>query len=244
MRRTEEELCVAVQTANREMQRMAVELEIKSVARRQLAQEGVQDVTLRAIAREMGITAPALYRYFPSLDDLVSAMCVDLAEEVTDAVGAAVAQAPDPGRALLTAVRTFRSWAVGNRNEFALLFGQDDARRSRDSTVRFAEIFFSLAVDAWASAPHGAVVATAPATGTVLDTVRLLADDRPDGPAATTALPPEVRFVVARSWVRLAGLVSLEVSGQLGGVLRDVAVYFESELEDVAQALGITSSAA
>jgi AcrR family transcriptional regulator len=73
----------------RERVRAATVAEIKQVARRLLVNEGPQNVTLRAIAREMGMTAPGLYRYFPSYDHLLAELVVDIYRELTDALGEA-----------------------------------------------------------------------------------------------------------------------------------------------------------
>lgn len=232
------------QTTRREMQRMATELEIKSVARRQLAQAGVQDVTLRGIARDMGMTAPALYRYFPSLDDLVASMCEDFFEEITEAVATAIAaEGDDGGRAMHAAVRTFRTWAVGHRNEFALMFRKDEAAHGEQaSTTRFAAVFFDLYVRLWSARPFDVPeltetsAATCGAVGRFADA--LLERDASGAPSAS-APPAAALFVFARTWVRLYGVIGMEVFGQLAFMFDDVTPYFESELEDAAGALGI-----
>lgn len=233
------------QTTRREMQRMATELEIKSVARRQLAQAGVHDVTLRGIARDMGMTAPALYRYFPSLDDLVASMCEDFFEEITEAIAAAVAaEGDDAGRAVHAAVRTFRAWAVGHRNEFALMSRTDEAatHRAQASTSRFAAVFFDLYVRLWSARPFDVPeltetsAATSGAVGRFADA--LLVREASGATGASTP-PAAALFVFARTWVRLYGVIGMEVFGQLAFLFDDVTPYFESELEDAAGALGI-----
>ena len=71
--------------------------EIKAAARRELVAHGPGGIQLRAVAREVGLTAPALYRYFPSLDELVEALTVDLYGELCDQLEAARDAAPsDP----------------------------------------------------------------------------------------------------------------------------------------------------
>lgn len=236
---------MTAQTTRREMQRMATELEIKSVARRQLAQDGVQDVTLRAIARDMGMTAPALYRYFPSLDDLVASMCEDFFEEITESIGVAIAaEGDDGGRAMHAAIRTFRTWAVEHRNEFALMFRKDEGSHSEQaSTTRFAAVFFDLYVRLWSARPFEVPeltetsAATCGAVGRFAD--GFFETDPATGAPGADAPPPGALFVFARTWVRLYGVIGMEVFGQLGFMFDDVTPYFESELEDAARALGI-----
>lgn len=236
---------MTAQTTRREMQRMATELEIKSVARQQLAQDGVQDVTLRGIARDMGMTAPALYRYFPSLDDLVGSMCEDFFEEITEAISVAItAEGDDGGRAMHAAIRTFRTWAVGHRNEFALMFRKDVAAHSgQASTTRFAAVFFDLYVRLWAAQPFTVPeltetsAATCGAVGRFAD--GFFEHEAADGAPEASTPPAGALFVFARTWVRLYGVIGMEVFGQLTFMFDDVTPYFESELEDAAGALGI-----
>src|SRR3954468_20871663 len=88
--------------------------EIKETARRVLVAQGADGLALRAVAREMGMTAPGLYRYFASREDLVENVVVDIYDEVCgyleDARGdARPATAPVQ---LLAASRAFRRWAT------------------------------------------------------------------------------------------------------------------------------------
>src|SRR4051812_37874978 len=99
--------------------------EIKDTARRVLVEHGGEGFALRAIAREMGLSAPALYRYFDSREDLVEHVVADLYDELCahleDARDAAAPATP-PVR-LLACSRAFRRWAITHHQEFGLLFG-------------------------------------------------------------------------------------------------------------------------
>src|SRR5215213_5276949 len=99
--------------------------EIKDTARRVLVEQGVDGLALRAVAREMGVTAPALYRYFTSREDLVEHVVADLYDELTDVLEAARdAESPElPGARILAVSRAFRTWATTHPAEFGLLFG-------------------------------------------------------------------------------------------------------------------------
>src|SRR5690242_12948295 len=127
----------AVSPSRRDRLRAATIDEIISTARRLLVKDGPEAVSLRAIAREMGMTAPGLYRYFGNYEELVryltASIFTELGNDIGQAIEAAepVADAPgavDPTRAKLTvemvaACREFRRWALNHRGEFALLFG-------------------------------------------------------------------------------------------------------------------------
>src|SRR3954453_10376416 len=103
--------------------RAATEQDIRRTARKLLVEQGPEAVTLRAIARELGITAPALYRYYESRDDLVENLrldvCADLAEELAEDI----AELPDDGIMQLFAIcKGFRRWALTHTKEFTLVF--------------------------------------------------------------------------------------------------------------------------
>lgn len=247
---------MTVQTRRREMQRMATELEIKEVARKQLSVEGVQHVTLRGIARDMGMTAPALYRYFPSLDDLVTSMCDDFFDEVTEAISVAIAQAPDsPGHGMHAAIRTFRDWATGHKGEFTLMFREGESQIFGPTTLcagsqKFAAVFFGLYVQMWHTQSF-AVPELTEASAAACARMAFFAEHvlPPAGMAVGQAgsevgaagpdLPPGALLVFARTWVRLYGVITMEVFGQLSFMFDDVTPYFESELEDAATAVGV-----
>lgn len=110
----------------RERARVEVTAAIKDEARRQLAAEGAAKLSLRAVARELGMVSSALYRYFPSRDDLLTALIVDAYDAVGAAAETALAAAPDPQDhparwvALCSAVR---AWALAHPHEYALIYG-------------------------------------------------------------------------------------------------------------------------
>src|SRR3954447_17743823 len=87
-------LVTSVTPSRRDRLRAATVDEIKQAARTLLVREGQQAVTLRAIARDMGLTAPALYRYYPSLERLLGGLIADLYHELSDALEAARDRAP------------------------------------------------------------------------------------------------------------------------------------------------------
>lgn len=114
----------ASQTA-RERARAELTREIKEEARRQVAATGAQRLSLRAVARELGMVSSALYRYFPSRDDLLTALIIDAYDALGDSAERAVAALPRADvrgrwRACCTAVR---GWALAHPHEYALIYG-------------------------------------------------------------------------------------------------------------------------
>ena len=121
-----------IPASRRERARDATTAEIKATARRLLVQDGRDALTLRAIAREMGMTAPGLYRYFASHDDLVVGVCHDILDELTVVLLAARDTVPldDPIGRLGATCRAFRRWALEHPAEFQLSFDQRRGARS------------------------------------------------------------------------------------------------------------------
>jgi AcrR family transcriptional regulator len=105
--------------------RAAIEAEILELGRQHLAREGAAALSLRAIARDLGMVSSALYRYVASRDDLLTLLIVAAFNSLGDAVEQAHAQVADtdlPGRWEAIG-RTLRRWAVDHPHEYALVYG-------------------------------------------------------------------------------------------------------------------------
>src|SRR5215472_2336431 len=92
--------------------------EIKEEARRQLAEVGGNGLSLRAVARELGMVSSALYRYFPSRDDLLTALIIDAYDAVGKAAEDAVAVETIAGRQWAAACHAIRAWALAHPHEY------------------------------------------------------------------------------------------------------------------------------
>src|SRR5919109_2239971 len=119
-----------VAETRRDRLRAATVREISQTARRILVDEGPQAVTLRAIARAMGMTAPALYRYFDSRDELLRHVVGDMFNELTDELQKSIHAVPkgDMAGKFLAAARGFRVWALAHRRGNELAVGAPGAR--------------------------------------------------------------------------------------------------------------------
>jgi AcrR family transcriptional regulator len=99
--------------------------QILATAWKQIAEEGAPALSLRAIARELRITAPAIYNYYPDRDALVTALVIDAYTAFGDAQLAAVEALPESdliGR-LRAAGNAYRAWALANPERYQLIFG-------------------------------------------------------------------------------------------------------------------------
>jgi AcrR family transcriptional regulator len=224
--------------------------EIKQTARRVLVGSGPDGLALRAIAREMGMTAPGLYRYFASRDELVEHVVVDLYDELVGALEAARDVAgPTAAVQLLAACRAFRGWATGHPAEFGLLFGSADGGPSVEpvtpdpagptpvqaAAVRFGAVFGQLVVAIWLERRF-----PVPAEEDIDPTLRAqLLEWVSDFPLE---FPLGVARVFLTCWIRLYGLVCMEVFGHLKFALHDAGPLFEDELRRLADLLGIADA--
>jgi len=242
--------------SRRDRLRAATSEEIIQTARRLLVQSGPEAVTLRAIAREMGMTAPGLYRYFDSHEELLRHVCADIFTELGEGIrqaieaaaaapaGAAPAGAADQVTAKLTvkmvaACREFRRWSLSHQAEFGLLFGVplpglDDGRYdiADECALAFAGTFFTLFLELWTRVPFPVPDAADidPGLRDQLGRYRdLLGSDIPVGAVLT----------FLRCWTVLYGAVAMEVFGHMRFALSDPAPMFEITLGDLAALIGL-----
>ena len=236
--------------SRRDRLRAATSEEIIQTARRLLVQSGPEAVTLRAIAREMGMTAPGLYRYFDSHEELLRHVCADIFTELGEGIRQAIeadavpAGAADQVTAKLTvkmvaACREFRRWSLSHQAEFGLLFGTplpglDDGRYdiADECALAFACTFFTLFLELWTRVPFPVPDAADidPSLRDQLGRYRdLLGSDIPVGAVLT----------FLRCWTVLYGAVAMEVFGHMRFALSDPAPMFEITLGDLAALIGL-----
>ncbi len=215
--------------------------EIKHYARLQMATEGSSNISLRAIARDMGMTVTALYRYFASYDDLITELIVDAFNALADHIDAAQAKQPadnHPAR-LWAAMWAYREFAVQHPHEFALIYGTPipnyhaPRERTVPATTRTFEVFASIvsdAINAGILKPLEQSPELSQAFETMLDQVR---DD------FRFTLTPMMLYVVGIGWTRMHGVIMLELFGHLQPVIGDVDGFYRHELTNLFASMGI-----
>jgi AcrR family transcriptional regulator len=238
------EPAVADTLTRRDRVRAATMEEIKQTARRILVEHGPDAVSLRAIAREMGMTAPALYRYFDSRDVLIRGVIADIFNQLTaDVTGAIQAAAQehddDLTKKMVSAGREFREWALLHQGEFALIFGSplpgvaDGRGDVADECGRqFAGVYFALFRELWLRNPF-----PVPAPEEI--DPRLRTQLERFGTMIRSDLPLGAILRFLRCWTKLYGAVSMEVFGHIGFALDDAAPMFDLTLAELAADLGL-----
>lgn len=214
--------------------------EIKTAAREQVIENGPSGVSLRAVARDVGLTAPALYRYFPSLDDLVLELTVDLYEELTGQLEAARDADPqaDVFERMMRTSRAFREWAVAHPPEFGLVFATPQASFAHGpdtpcdrASARFGNVFGELFIEIWENYPFEVEPPESLAP-------RLVEGLSPYCHWLNETLAPNLPMgavvIFLEDWIRLYGTVAMEVFGHLSWAVPDGAAMFEQSLRSIA----------
>jgi len=230
----------AIQTA-RERARAELTAEIKAEARRQLAGQGAQQLSLRAVARELGMASSALYRYFPSRDDLLTALIIDAYDALGDSVeqsGAALPRADSRGR-WRACCHAVRDWALAHPHEYALIYGSpvpgyQAPQATVASAVRVVRVMGSILADAEAGTGHaGAQHRKEPLPAELAQQVAIVAEaiaPGVDGGVLTRALI---------AWTQLFGMISFELFGQFVGALEPADPFFGYTVERMADYVGL-----
>ncbi|MFD0685436.1 TetR/AcrR family transcriptional regulator [Actinomadura fibrosa] len=223
----------------RERVRAELTREIVETARRHLGTEGAAGLSLRAVAREMGMVSSAIYRYFPSRDDLLTALIVDGYNALGEAVERADAAAPadDFGGRWLAVCRAVRTWALANPHEYALLYGspvpgyqapQDTVSPAVRDTVVYARIV-TEAHAAGALDPAGPVPPMP---------CELAADAARGRRAVAMDVPDDVVVRALTAWTGLFGTVGFELFGQFDTVVVERGAYFDHSMTLLGRLVG------
>jgi AcrR family transcriptional regulator len=224
----------------RERQRLATFDEIVSTARDLLREHNA--IALRAVAQEMGMTAPALYRYVDSHEELLQLVARAIFRDIVDELATAAKAHPDddPAAQLVTAAVAFRAWALAHPEEFGLIFANPAMAHQKgpDSAgIVFAMFFADLYERVWKRYEF-----PVPAASDLPDDVaRLLAAARENDalPCDFAGAPIGLNWVFMRAWSRLYGIVTLEVFGHLEPELIETGAMFRAMMHDNGLDLGL-----
>lgn len=207
--------------------------QIKAAARQQMAQQGTAGISLRGIARELGITAPAIYNYFPRLDDLITALIVDAFNALADAIEAAEAavQSEQCGPKIVASCLAYRAWAVAHPVDFQLIYGNPIPGyvAPAEITVPLArrpfDGLFRLFLEAYQSGELAVPVEYTPVPASIA------AHFASWLPTAGYNFPDALLCLLMSGWARIHGMVMLELFEHLGPVVGDTEAFFRHEIE-------------
>jgi AcrR family transcriptional regulator len=226
----------------RDRLRAATIAEIKAAALAQMASGGADTISLRGIARDMGMTPRAIYTYYDTRDALISDLISDVYNAVAGMLETALADAAGQGPTaqILAVATSYRDWAIADPDQFQLVYGNPvpGYRRPPDGPAAEAEhracaVLLTLVSAAWPT----------PQAAESHD----WSEFKPGFAAAVRAsfpgLPPAAVAVALRLWGRMHGLVALEVYGHLDTQVTDPAQLYHQEMLDLTRSLGLNPPA-
>lgn len=223
----------AVRTA-RQRARAELTAEIKTAARRQVAESGAAALSLRAVARELGMVSSAVYRYFPSRDQLLTMLIVESYAALSRALRAA-----DPGgeprERWLSVGAALRTWAVTHPHEYALLYGTPvpGYRAPEDTVQPAAEVLLALL-----DIVRDAAAELVPVERPELD-AGLTAQLAPIAHAYSEELPLPVLLQLFQAFAQLVGAISLELFGHFVGSVDPAGPFYTLTVAELADRLGL-----
>lgn len=230
-------------TTRREKQRKATIDEIKSAALDQIAQVGGPSLSMRGIARSIGMSPAGLYRYYDSRDHLLTDLIADAYNDLARAVESGITSAQDGSREKFeAAMLAYRRWALDHTNRFLLIFGTPipgyvapEDGPTVEGNRRIGQAFFSIGIEAWRRGQLEPETApTAPTKGE-----RTLAKE------LDPSMPAELVPMMIGSWAHFHGVVTLEILGQLDWLYPDDAdTFFAGQIDQILETLGLSRSSA
>lgn len=212
--------------------------EIKTIARRHLASEGA-NLSLRAVARDLGVVSSAIYRYFASRDELLTALILD----AYNAIGAAVEQRErevvrtDLVGRWMAVCHAVRDWALAHPHEYALVYGSPvPGYQAPADTVAAATRAVTVLVGILRDGAVSGVLRDDAderlPVGVDVDVARLAAAMAPE-------VPPPVLARGLTAWVQLFGMINFEVFGQLNNTIDHRDEFFGYQMRAQAALIGL-----
>ena len=210
---------------------------IKEAAWNQIAKEGAPALSLRAIARKLKITAPAIYNYFPSRDDLVTALIVDAFTSLADSQRQSIESIPasKPELRLSALGLAYRAWAIQYQQRYQLIFGTPIPGYEAPADM-------TLPASAWALVPLIETLQAlfdadklrverlsklTPALKSMLEAWRKFVSEKGSN------VNVEVLYLAQVIWSRVHGLVMLEIGHQNPAPITDPGEIFRREIENI-----------
>ena len=226
-------------TTRRERLRAATIEEIKSAALSQIAESGGPSLSLRGVAREIGMSPAGLYRYYDGRDALLTDLITDAYNDLADAVEEGIASGGEvPSARFVAGIRAYRAWAVASPNRFLLIFGTPIPGYEApvdgptvEANRRMGEALFGVGVEAWRTGQMAVPALGREATQSEHELATLIDPD----------MPVELVPAMLGAWAHFHGVVTLEILHQFDWMYGDdTEVFFEGEIQRLLTSFGIS----
>jgi AcrR family transcriptional regulator len=232
---------VKTELTRRERLFAATQAELSRAARELVVEGGPEAVTVRAVAAKIGMSAPAIYRYFDSRESLLAQVCIDLYAELGSHLYAARDSVPGEsvaGRLARTA-RAFRQWALDHAPEFGLLFGapipgvvvDPEAKHEEMAGQSFALVWLELFAEI--ESEGRGMRWNRPIPKRIADQIDDFAC------SAGIEIDTDAAMLYVYCWQSLYGSVATEVFGHMKWAVDDAAEFFEGRIAELLVRLGL-----
>jgi AcrR family transcriptional regulator len=225
----------------RERARIEITQEILATAREHLARDGAAALSLRAVARDLGMVSSAVYRYVPNRDALLTMLIIDAYDSLGDAVEKAERAIPRSeylGRFLATC-HAVRSWALAHPQEYALIYGSPvPGYAAPEDTIapasRVPTVLITILIELQIAGQAPPAERVEPTVASAISAIREFSGG---------LLPDDLLLRGMAAWSGLFGAVSFELYGHLHNVVAETAkarkAYFDHQMRQVAVGLGL-----
>ena len=218
-----------------------IRTEIKETARQLMAEQGTAGISIRGIARKMDLTAPAIYRYYASLDDLITDLIVEDFNDLADTLEAACAatEGQSSSRQVIAVLMAYREWALRRPVDFQLIYGnpipgyEAPAQITVPAVVRGFQVIVQLMANALANGelvPSPRYAAIPPEIQAVMDPVTRL-----DG----YQVPVLAIYLATVGWPMIHGIIMLELFHHIQPMTGNVEVFYRTQVENLLASMGM-----
>ena len=208
--------------------REQVREEIKEHAWAQVATAGAAALSLNAIAKQMGVSGPALYRYYGSRDELITELVTDAYRDLADTCQAAASGHRTPAVTLTAVAGALRQWALTTPHRYLLIYGTPvPGYLAPPETTVLAASIMTLLLDAFAAGDLPP--AESPKSAVAFER-HLRTHGQWAGPHAAS---PAALHRALTFWTRLHGVLSLELAGHFTTMGFDPALLYAAEVDAV-----------
>jgi AcrR family transcriptional regulator len=217
--------------SRRERYREQTRAEIMTIGLRQIADGGAEALSLNAIAKEMAVSGAALYRYFSSREELLAALVVQAYEDLARTLEASAAKRRQSGPARVHEVAAaYRAWALAQPHRYRLIFSTrlDSGGLASDEVVLASQRSMNVFLRALGSLPPNLK-----ATGRAVSPALARQLENWHQRSAEPALSPATLRLGMTCWIRLHGIMSLELDGHLRATKIDPALLYAAEVDDL-----------
>ena len=212
--------------------------DITAEARRQLARDGAAALSLRSVARELGMVSSAVYRYVASRDELLTLLIMRAYDHLGAAIERALRGAGDDPRARWQAAcGAVRSWARKHPQEYALIYGSPvPGYAAPPDTIGPATRVYAALAD---PVRHAAETSTLRQPRDASVPPGFEADGARAAEVLGVEVEPATMAALLAAWMQLFGMVSFELFGHTNNVITDDEAFFEHRVGALADALGL-----